>query len=371
MSTIEGPDRKITAERLRREIAAIADLPDPPARGRPRRRNARPSGLLASMESWVAQHEASAGRSVIASLAQPGAAASPFLGVLLGALAELMQAFLRTQEAGLDALLELRPPLVTPRIDGLARCALLTPVTDRDALIRELFGRVPRRPLHVSREPTVPVEIGRADTEEVREMLGLSVAEMADLYRTRTLSPAVRRMLLERALPRMLAHDPALVLAMQQLLAQAPAALAALPTADLLFALIRGVRRPGKRIAHQFVQTVELGAHGIVAMVFWNPSAADRRAARSDAAAYVRYVADFAVAPWNRWPDLRRRREALCLYGRRLGRMRPGVDDLAERLRRRYPDAYAEPLGKTRRRVYVLSAHIKRARLPRQRLALD
>lgn len=368
---MEGLDREITPERLRREIAAIADLPDPPARGRPRRRSARPSGLLTSMESWLADHEATAGRSVIASFAQPAAASSPFLTVLLGALAELMQAFLRTEEAGLDALLDRRPPLLTPRIDGLARCALLTPVTDRDALIRELFGRVPRRPRYVSREPTVPVEVGRADTEEVREMLGLSVGEMADLYRARTLTPPVRRMLLERALPRMLAHDPALVLAMQQLMAQSPAAVTALPTADLLFALVRGVRRPGKRLAHQFVQTVELGAHGIVAMVFWNPGAADRRRVRNDAAAYVRYVADFAVAPWNRWPDLRRRREALCLYGRRLARMQPGIDDLAERLRRRYPEAYAEPLAKTRRRLYVLSAHTKRARLPRASLRLS
>jgi hypothetical protein len=132
-----------------------------------------------------------------------------------------------------------------------------------------------------------------------------------------------------------------------------------------LFALLRGVRRPAKRVRLQFVQTIELGKLGRVAMVFWNPTAPERRVVRNELAAHIRYLADFKIAPWNRWPDLRRRREALFLYGRRLGHHRPGVEELIASLRQRYPDTYHEPFSKTRRRLYLLSAQIRRAHLPR------
>jgi len=123
--------------------------------------------------------------------------------------------------------------------------------------------------------------------------------------------------------------------------------------------------RPGTRL--RFAHLIELDDVGYCAFVVWDDDVRLSRGDRSALAGHLRYLSDTAVAPWNRYPDLRRRREALAVWVRHLREERVDAQGLAELLRARHSHNYEnETLSKTVARIYRISTELSDVRFPQR-----
>src|SRR4051812_39285707 len=81
------------------------------------------------------------------------------------ALIECYQAYGSLDGGDLDAFLALRAPHVV-LLGGTMRCTLLTAVTDREALIRQVTGDTARRPHHQLEPPALDMHLIEAHHDE-------------------------------------------------------------------------------------------------------------------------------------------------------------------------------------------------------------
>jgi hypothetical protein len=97
------------------------------------------------------------------------------------------------------------------------------------------------------------------------------------------------------------------------------------------------VRAPGTTGRLELVHLVEIDRVGEIAMVLAPTTVRRDPTLRRELASYLRYIADYRVAPWQRWPKERSRREAFLLYVRTIAGQRPAVARLAAWIRQLLP----------------------------------
>jgi hypothetical protein len=324
-------------------------------------------GLLAAIESWGSQHpEAAAGltRAVI-SAAPNGIEALP-LGPLLTDLMDLAVAFGSLADGSVQEFLRLRAPRIVTAPNGTMKWGLLTAISDRGTLVREVIGPTSTRPHHRLAPPSVDVHLAEAHhAEELREALGLSLRQALEIDER----PAADRVssLFGPLVSSVSASNPELAAGLEWLMRNQPDALLAMPLTVGITDAIQGDTTPREDMHLQFTHLVELPDLGFVAFVMWDPAAPLTARDRNALAGHIRQLADTAVAPWNRWSDIRTRREAFAVWVRHLREEPLEAQALADMLRSRHPDDYAdESSSKSVRRIYRISTQFSSVRWPQR-----
>lgn len=329
-------------------------------------------GMMAAIARWTDQHPEASHDAMQAAVRVPNLNESGVSYLLLG-LADILEVFEALSSGSIEPMLRRQMPRVTPARPDRVRWTLLTPFTDRDALIGELFGKATSRPKYLRRNPTFAAGLRSArDAADVRELLAVGPADVASALDPDRPSEAARRRLLAKLAAGVSASDPAIAAAMQVLLRDHIGAVFDLPIVRHLIARLLEVRPPGQELDAQFVYTFELPRIGWVALVVWDPDLPITPAQRSQVVAHIRYVADFMVSPWNRWRDEGDRRAALYLYFRRLAGVAPDIGGLAAHLRNTMPELYgSDTESQAKRRLYRISAALDEVHPPRltQRIA--
>jgi hypothetical protein len=165
-----------------------------------------------------------------------------------------------------------------------------------------------------------------------------------------------------------MAGDDAVRTAVQQAAVQIdPDGFAASPVGHLTLGILRADprwRTPGAQM--ELAGAYDLGTGGSVGLAFWS-GATQLRSSRAAMAAHLRYLFDYEVAPQNRWPDARTRREAVTIWvlhsyaafaepGQRVTR-----PNIARVLRGQNPADYeGEDETVTIRRLYRLSVAMRK-----------
>lgn len=320
------------------------------------------SGLLADTARWTDAYPDAADTLFRGLLRASSDPLSGMIGMYLLGLGDLVTAYARA-ETSPDTFVEARPTRLARSPGGLV-FAFLSPINDGRELLREVMGRVPQRPLHLTEAPTTPLRLDRGeDLVAFASELGVSDEDLDALWRRKPDRAVLRRVLI-KIFTRMSHHDPILGAACSALVESDPDAAAATPFVRLLLAVLRGVRRPERVTRFQFVQAVDLGLLGTVAIVVWDPGAPIAWMTRARVAAHVRHLCDHRIAPWLRWRDRKRRRETWYLYIRHAVNGRPQVQRCAQVLRERHAEDYeGEPLERTIRRLYRLSDYVREAEI--------
>jgi len=115
----------------------------------------------------------------------------------------------------------------------------------------------------------------------------------------------------------------------------------------------------------RFAHLVEREGIGYCAFLMWDSEEHLTARDRTPLAGHIRDLSDTAVAPWNRFSDVRRRREAFAIWLRHLCDQPLDAKELADVLRTRHADDYmTEPRNRTVRRLYRISTQLSRVRLP-------
>lgn len=323
-----------------------------------------PRGFLASIEEWGARHpEAAAGLTkAVVSDSSDALDALPLKPLLLD-LAETLLAF-GAAEKDLNEFLHLRAPRVTTGFDGTMKWALLTPITDSAALIREIVGRRSARPHRRSESPSIDLHLTEAHhADELRRAYGLSLRQALTIDERST--PERAEVLFRPLISSMTTSSLGLGRGIEWLLRNQPQALLTMPTTLGVTDALQGNTVPREEMRLHFVHVVEPEGLGFCAFLMWDTSRRLTTRQRTEVAGHIRHVSDTAVAPWNRYADLRRRREAFAVWVRKLREETVDARGLATVLRRQYPDSYRhEPLKKTVKRIYRISTQLSDIRLP-------
>lgn len=319
------------------------------------------TGFLADTVRWLNENPEAGDGILSAALRAEGPLGEVRQMFLLG-MGDLLSAHVGAGSS--DALLTPRPARTATSPGGL-RIAFLTRVTDGRALLRELLGRVPQRPIHRHAPPEIPRKLAPGnDVVELAASLGVDLKTLGAVWR-RPANAALLQRIARQIVQRLATDEPALGPVWQALQSSRPEAALTMPPIRVLLAMLRGVRRSEGSQNFQCVQTFDLGLLGSVAIVVWDPQVRSRRA-RSQFAAHVRYLCDRQIAPWLQWSDERRRREGWYLYVHHAVMGRPQAEKCAAMLRDRHPAAYVgEPAARTLRRLYRLSGRIREAEISR------
>lgn len=329
-----------------------------------------PDGLLTRIEQWSVRFGDATQVAVQAALADlEEVPTSGPLGVVLPALAELALAFSRVEAEGADALLELRPPRIADSPGTASRWAVMTPITDVPSLIQQLLSPVPSRAHYRKGPPPVGICLTEAhDPTVLAGKLGLRLRDALDLAETR--EPRAVANAIRAIVPGVAAADPSTGHALQSLIDHDPAALREAPFVSLIMdALSAGAEDHGD-IPAQFVHVIDAGALGYFALIWFPEDERLSRRRRTHLAGHIRYLADHYVAPWNRWAQRPRRREALEVYVRHLANVPLDAEGLARSLRERHSCDYgSEAVEVTTRRLYRMSTKLNGTFLPRSRRA--
>jgi len=323
-----------------------------------------PSGMLAEFERWGAEHghAADAMTRIAVDAAMRGSASLP-IAPLLTDLMECALAFEQLTEEGIDAFLRLRAPRVYTAPNGTTKWALLTPVTDRVALTREVLARTSPRSHQATEPPTLGMHLTEAHhPEQLRDAMGLRLRDALDL--TERSANDVAPTLYAPIIGMLQGSSPELSEMIQWLVSNDPRALMEMPTSRVLLDAVQGNIDPRAEMELRFAHLVEIPDLGFCAFVMWDTGAHLNRKERAALAGYIRRLADTAVAPWNSYPDLRRRREAFAVWVRQLREERLEAEQLAELLRAAHPADYqSEPIARTIKRIYRISSDLSSARL--------
>lgn len=261
---------------------------------------------------------------------------------------------------------EVRLPPIVIRAGSTQRLRIgfFTSFTDRDAFIAALLGEpVPSRPRHLpSLAPTVAHLEG--DLIDLRAAFGFKPRDGLDLYQLPRADALDRLGDLRAVLRRAMAHDPATSGLLDRLLSDAPRLLADSNLLRLLGAVARGGprwRSPGTAMVQ--AAAFDLWGPYRLGFAWWVPRRG--RTERAALAAHLRYLFDVSLAPWQAVEEPHRRRELFLVATRgrwpALGLAGHTVPDVTRALRASDPPAYvAESVVATKRRLYRLSARLKR-----------
>ena len=358
-------ERRQTPEELAREMLDLfraAGVPEQPVDAIPPLDN--PTGLLAEIERWAFEHpEAAHGLTrayVEAAAAGPDGAG---LENLVAACAECRLAFEELSDDALDRFLVPRAPRILTAPNGTTKWTLMTAVTDREHLIREIVGELGHAPRPRVEPPAVPIHLAEAHhADELRTAFGFSFRDVLDIGDEPPARAAPH--LFGPLLDGLRAAEPQTAAGMTWLMQHAPAALHAMPfTSGVTDALI-GATEPRPEMQQRFVSVIEQPGLGLTAFVVWDTASRLSTRTRRQLAGHIRYVSDMAVAPWNRYGDLRRRREAFAVWVHALRRETLNARGLARALRSRYPSEYGESESVTIRRMYRISTQLGNVRMP-------
>ncbi len=256
-------------------------------------------------------------------------------------------------------------PVILTYHDGRVRFGIFDWTTDRDAFIVALLGRpVPRRPRYKRDAPIVPTKFA-SEFDDARACLGASVKDTTDLYGMSADDAARETGPLDRVAAHMAEGDVILAAVQQATVRIDPDGFAASPLGRLELGVMRAAprwRTPGADF--ELASAFDLGLGGTIGMAFWS-GAWGLRSYRRAMAAHLRYLFDYAVAPQNRPPDARTRREAMTVWQvARYALTEPGHritrPDIARALRSQNPADYeGEDEAVTVRRVYRMSKALK------------
>ena len=324
-----------------------------------------PEGLLASLEDWGSKHpEAASGltRTVVgASKTDP--AALP-LAPLLTDVMETFMAWQALEEGKVDDFLRLRRTSIFTAPDGTTKWAALTAITDREALVREIVGTTSARPHLRAEPPSIDLHLAEAHTpEELRAALGLSLRQALEVDER---PPSEAAGTLFKPVIRMVrGSSPELGEGLEWLMKNDPRALLEMPTTVMLVDAVQGNPEPRVGMRLRFAHLLELAGLGYCVFLMWDTEARLTRKERAALAGYVRQLCNTAVAPWNRYPDLRRRRETFAIWLRHLRDERVDAPQLADLLRSHHPGDYAnEARATTIKRIYRISTELSSVRMP-------
>jgi hypothetical protein len=324
-----------------------------------------PRGLIASMDEWGVAHSGAARgmtRAVVG--ARPDQLDEISFVPLLVALVESVAAFGSLEDEKVDEFLRLRAPRIVQASNGTTRWAVLTAVTDREALVNEVLGPTPARPHHRSEPPAADVHLADAHhAEELRAALGMSLQEALNMQE-RSVSQQIESMF-GRLVPRVSAFDPQVGAGLEWLVRNDPEALLAMPTTAAFQDALQGSTVVRDNMRLRFTHLLEVPDLGYAAFILWDTRVPLTARERAALAGNIRHLCDTAVAPWNHWRDLRSRREAFAVWVRRLRDDALEASSLADLLRSQHPGDYArEPRQKTVRRIYRISTRFNTVRLP-------
>lgn len=322
-----------------------------------------PEGLLSALEEWGTTHPAAIdGMTRVAIAASAGGASTLPLAPLMADLAECVLAFNELTEDRIDDFLRLREPRVCTAPNGTTKWALLTAVTDRVALTRQILAVTSPRSHRTERPPTVKLHFAEAHApEELRKALGLSLREALAITEQ---NPGAAMKLFDPIIAMLTPSNPEIATITAWLVSNAPEALMHMPTTRALVDAVQGHVEPRAEMDLRFAHLLDLEGLGYCAMLMWDTAARLDRGQRAVLAGHIRHLADTAIAPWNRYADLRRRREAFAVWARQLRDEPVGAERLAERLRAGHPGDYqGEAIATTVRRVYRLSTQLRSVRM--------
>jgi hypothetical protein len=323
-----------------------------------------PSGMLAEFERWGAEHghAAEAMTRIAVDAAMRGSPSLP-IAALLTDLMECALAFEQLTDQSVDAFLRLRAPRVYTAPNGTTKWALPTPVTDRVALTREVLARTSPRSHQAKEPPSVGMHLAEGHhPEQLRDAMGLRLRDALDL--TERSANDVAPTLYSPIIGMLQGSSPELSEMIQWLVSNDPRALMEMPTSRVLLDAVQGNVDPRAEMQLRFAHLIEIPNFGFCAFVMWDTDAHLNRKERAALAGYIRRLADTAVAPWNSYPDLRRRREGFAVWVRQLRDERLEAERLAQLLRSAHPSDYAgEPIARTIKRIYRISSDLSSVRL--------
>lgn len=350
---------------FRRELAAalIAQPPEKPASPVPLSRIERQRGSLSGSQTWLADGAVALDRKVLAALASDRD--SPFYDSLFGIV-------LRALEQAIDASRwseRTEPVIVTY---GRVRVGLFDWTTDRDVFIEALLDRqVPGSPRYERRGPILPARFG-SDFDVVRQLLGARIEDTIELFGMSGAVAARRVDPIDRMAVAMAGGDGVQADVHKAIVQVDPDGYAATRAGRMTLGVMRAASHwCTPRMDLELAGAFDVGMAGRVGLAFWS-GARQLRSHRATMAAHLRYLFDYEVAPQNRWPDARTRREALTVWflPRWAGLAEPGKSvtrlKMARCLRREHPHDYeGEAEAVTVRRLYRLSAAMHRPEAPR------
>jgi hypothetical protein len=324
-----------------------------------------PRGLFAAIDEWGSHHPGSAlgmTRAAIAGALDP-VTGVPF-GPLLVDLVESAIAFGTIDDGNLDEFLHLRAPRIITAPNGTTHWAVLTAITDRDLLLREVIGHPSGRAHYRAEPPAIDVHLMDAHhAEELRAAYGLTLRDALNIDDR----PAADRVntVLGPLIASVSESDPSVGAALEWLVRNDPDGLMSMPFMAAAVDALQGNTMPREDMRLRFAHLLELEGLGYCAFLMWDTKAPLTGRERATLVGYIRRLADKAVAPWNRWSDLRTRREALAVWVRHLREDPLAARAVADLLRSAHPDDYAtEPLEKTIRRIYRISTQMSGVQLP-------
>lgn len=305
----------------------------------------RPRGLVARSNQWAKEHADEL--SAVSREFLDGQASSPFRELISEAAIQYKN----------GELLDLAPPIVR-RLSSTdpGRFGVFHPRTERDPFIEALLGRpVPKRPRYLPDRPAVTARL--RSPAELMDSLGPAIPEASGL------SPREQVALGGERLAETIdyyAEDPALGRTATALMRDNPEAFVSTPLGEWLLQLqtdviARDAARPP--FLFEFVTVFEVAPGVTFGIAWWDPADVGARQHRAKVAAYLRYLFDYRVAPWNRWSDVRSRREALRLSARRQGET---IGALAERVRTSHAEDYPAESGRvTLARLYRINRMLR------------
>ncbi len=336
----------------------ISDLPDDPSSPRSLSGIERQRGSLSSSQTWLANGAAALDPSVLSALASDRD--SPFYDSLFGLVLRGLE-----QAVAPERWSERTEPVVVNY--GHVRVGLFDWTTDRDDFIETLLGgQVPTSLAYAPRGPVLPVWFAK-DYDVVRKLLGATVEDTIALFGMSGAEAAQQVGPLDRVATAMADRDPVRGNVQKALLRIDPDGYAATRAGRATLGVMRSApqwRSP--RMDLELAGAFDVGVAGRVGLAFWG-SARPLRSYRATMAAHLRFLFDYAVAPQNRWPDVRAQREATAVWflPRWGGLAGPGQSvtrpKIARYLRRENPSDYeGEAEAVTVRRLHSLSAAMRR-----------
>ena len=357
-------EKGLTAEELVPEILrqfAVAGGEIPDGGTQPPLEN--PEGLLASLDQWSRQYP-DAVTGLTHKVIGNGEAMTLPLAPLLVDIVESAIALGSLTNDSIDEFLRRRTPRVVIGPNDTTKWAVLTAITDRDALIHEVLGESAPRAHRRAEPPSIGMHLAEGHrAEDLREAFGLTLRQVLDVNEQPTpksLETVIRPLIASvRSSSRELADG------LEWLLRNQPQALLEMPTTVAALDALQGNLEPRPALRLRFAHLLELEGLGYCVLVMWDASVRLARRERSALAGHLRHLADTAVAPWNRYPDLKRRREAFAVWVRHLRDDRVDAQRLADHLRAQHADDYKnERRSKTIARIYRISTELNDARLP-------
>jgi hypothetical protein len=360
LSVEKSTELRARGKAFRRELAAWlienppADRGDRPARSTIERKR----GSLSGAQAWVSNAANALDPKVLKALASDRD--SPFFDSQFGIV-------LRAMEQAIDPSrwFERTEPVIVRY--GRVRVGLFDWTTDRDAFIRAFLGQpVPARPRYEPRGPVLPVG-STSDFDAIRKLLGARMEDRIALLNLAGVQAANQIDPLAKLATATSGSDPVRAAVGYALLRIDPEGFAASPGGR---AILRATRRQPRgrppRLDLDLAGAFDIGIGGQLGLVFWS-GAKHLRSYRAAMAAHLRYLFDYEVAPQNRWPDERTRREALTIWflDRWEGLAEPGLTatrpKIARFLRRTNVEDYVDETDKvTLGRLYRLSAAMRR-----------